>query len=240
MFKTSEESVEYVARFLELSQSVPENIELILCPPFTSLEAVGVALRQVQGDDGRVKLGAQNMHWEQSGAFTGEISAPMLLDLGVRYVILGHSERRQYFCETDETVRLKTAAALNAGLTPIVAVGESLELRQAGKTQTYVVGQITAALTGLPVEQLARVAIAYEPIWAIGTGQNCDPKDANAVMRAIRGCMDGLQGVPILYGGSVKPENIAQYTAQPDIDGGLVGGASLSPDGFATLAKEAA
>lgn len=240
MFKTTRETVEYIVRFIELSESVPENVDLVLCPPFTSLEAASVALRQLQGDGGRIKIGAQNMHWEPSGAYTGEISAPMLLDLGVRYVILGHSERRQYFGETDENVRLKTAAALNAGLIPIVAVGESLDLRKEGKTQTHVVGQVTAALGGLSQEQLSRVVIAYEPIWAIGTGHNCDPKDANAVMRAIRGCMHGLNGVPILYGGSVKPENIAQYTAQPDIDGGLVGGASLSPDGFATLAKEAA
>jgi triosephosphate isomerase len=240
MFKTAAEGVEYVERFLEYAVSVPENVEMILCPPFTALEAVGVALRQSQGDDRRVKLGAQNMHWETSGAYTGEVSAPMLLDLGVQYVILGHSERRRYFNETDEAVRLKTQAALNAGITPIVAVGESLELREDGKTQTHVVAQVLAALGDLDTEQLQRVIVAYEPVWAIGTGKNCDPKEANAVMRAIRGCMPGLQDVPILYGGSVKPENMAQYVSQPDIDGGLVGGASLSPDGFATLAKEAA
>ena len=240
MFKTTAEASAYIERFVDLAASVPQNVDLVLCPPFTALGAVRDALRATQGNDGRIKLGAQNMHWEAEGAFTGEISAPMLLDFGVRYVILGHSERRQYFGETDEYVRRKTVAALRAGLTPIVAVGESLELREAGKTQTHVVGQVTAALAGLSIEELSGVVIAYEPIWAIGTGKNCDPKDANAVMRAIRGCMPGLEDVPILYGGSVKPENIAQYTAQPDIDGGLVGGASLSPDGFATLAKEAA
>jgi triosephosphate isomerase (TIM) len=240
MFKTAPEAVEYVARFVEFSKAVPEHVELILCPPFTALDAASKALRALQGKDGRVKLGAQNMHWEPSGAFTGEISAPMLLDLGVEYVILGHSERRLYFNETNESVRMKTAAALAAGLTPIVAVGESVELREDGKTQTHVVAQTTAALGDLNLEERERVVIAYEPIWAIGTGLNCDPKIANSVMRAIRGCMDGLQNVPILYGGSVKPENIAQYTTQPDIDGALVGGASLSPDGFATLAKESA
>ena len=240
MHKTAEEAVEYVGRFVELAADVPERVELIICPPFTALDAAGVAMRQIQGDGGRVKLGAQNMHWEASGAFTGEISAPMLLELGVEYVIAGHSERRQYFGETDESVRLKTAAALRAGLTPIVAVGESLEIRRAGNTKQHVTSQVARALEGLSAGDLARVVLAYEPIWAIGTGHNCDPGDANEVMRTIRSCIEGLQDVPILYGGSVKPENIAQYVAQTDIDGGLVGGASLTPDGFAALAKEAA
>ncbi|HZT14078.1 MAG TPA: triose-phosphate isomerase [Candidatus Baltobacteraceae bacterium] len=240
MFKTAREAVDYIARFVELVHLVPRHVEVIVCPPFTALDAAGVALRQLQGDRGRIKLGAQNMHWSENGAFTGEVSAPMLIELGVQYAILGHSERRQYFGETDEYVRLKTRAALESGLTPIVAVGESLALREDGKTEDHVVAQVRAAFEGLDTAQIARTVIAYEPIWAIGTGKNCDPKDANAVMQAIRKCLPGLEQVPILYGGSVKPENIAQYTAQPEIDGGLVGGASLSPDGFATLAKEAA
>jgi triosephosphate isomerase len=236
MFKTSSEAVEYVGRFLDLARQVPANVELVLCPPFTALQAVSAALRP----ESRVKLGAQNMHWEPSGAFTGEISAPMLLEFGVQYVILGHSERRQYFGESDEYVRRKTAAALAAGLTPIVAVGESLDVRRAGNARSHVMAQTVGALAGLVPEQIANVVIAYEPIWAIGTGQNCDPSDANEIMHAIRGCIDGLQDVPVLYGGSVKAENIAQYVAQPDIDGGLVGGASLDPHTFAALATAAA
>jgi triosephosphate isomerase len=164
----------------------------------------------------------------------------MLLEIGVQYVIIGHSERRQYFNETDETVRLKTAAALTAGLTPIVAVGESLEIRRAGGTREHVLQQVRKALDGLDADRVRRLVVAYEPIWAIGTGENCDPVEANTVMQAIRGCVSGLEEVPILYGGSVKPENIASYTAQPDIDGGLVGGASLDPRAFAALASGAA
>ncbi|HET9097535.1 MAG TPA: triose-phosphate isomerase [Candidatus Baltobacteraceae bacterium] len=240
MNKTNAQAAAFVERFMQLVPSVPDSVDLVICPPFTALHTVAASLSAAQGPDGRVKLGAQNMHWEPSGAFTGEISAPMLLEIGVQYVILGHSERRQYFCETDETVRLKTAAALSSGLTPIVAVGESLELRRQGRTQSHVCAQTLGALAGLEPEQIAKLVIAYEPIWAIGTGQNCDPADANDVMREIRGCMDALQDVPILYGGSVKPENIAKYTALSDVDGGLVGGASLDPDGFAALAAAAA
>lgn len=240
MNKTNAEAAAFVERFMQLAPSIPDSVDLVICPPFTALHTVAASLSAAQGPDGRVKLGAQNMHWESSGAFTGEISAPMLLEIGVQYVILGHSERRQYFCETDETVRLKTAAALSTGLTPIVAVGESLELRRQGRTQSHVCAQTLGALAGLEPEQLTKLVIAYEPIWAIGTGQNCDPADANDVMREIRGCMDALQNVPILYGGSVKPDNIAKYTALSDIDGGLVGGASLDAEGFAALAAAAA
>lgn len=240
MNKTNAEAAAFVERFMQLVPSIPDSVDLVICPPFTALHTVAASLSAAQGADGRVKLGAQNMHWEPSGAFTGEISAPMLLEIGVQYVILGHSERRQYFCETDETVRLKTAAALSSGLTPIVAVGESLELREQGRTHSHVCAQTLGALAGLDAEQIAKLVIAYEPIWAIGTGQNCDPADANDVMHEIRGCTDALRDVPILYGGSVKPDNIAQYTALSDIDGGLVGGASLDPDGFAALAAAAA
>jgi len=154
-------------------------------------------------------------------------------------VILGHSERRQYFGETDETVRLKTAAALANGLVPIVAVGESLELRRRGETQSHVCAQTLGALAGLQPEDVRKIIVAYEPIWAIGTGENCDPANANDVMRQIRGCIAGLQDVPILYGGSVKADNIGKYTALSDIDGGLVGGASLDADGFAALCTAA-
>ena len=240
MFKTSSEAVDYVERFAQLVPSIPQSVEIVICPPFTAIDAVSKALRRIAGDGARIKLGAQNMHWELSGPFTGEISAPMLTELGVRYVILGHSERRQYFGETDEYVRLKTATALASGLTPIVAVGESLEVRREGKQETFVVAQIRAALDGLSDADIEKVVVAYEPIWAIGTGQNCDPSAANAVMHAIRASVPALKDVPILYGGSVKPDNIAPYCTQPDIDGGLVGGASLDPEAFAQLAKAAA
>jgi triosephosphate isomerase (TIM) len=240
MNKTNAEAAAFVERFMQLVPSIPQNVELILCPPFTALQTVAASLSAAQGTDGRVKLGAQNMHWEPSGAYTGEISAPMLLEIGVRYVILGHSERRQYFGETDETVRLKTAAALEHGLTPIVAVGESLDLRRQGRTQSHVCAQTLGALAGLDPGAVRKTILAYEPIWAIGTGQNCDARGASDVMQEIRGCVDGLQDVPILYGGSVKPDNIAQYTAFPGIDGALVGGASLDPEGFAKLCTGAA
>lgn len=240
MHKTNAQAAAFIERFMELAPSIPHSAEPVICPPFTALQTVAAVLTARQGTHGRVKLGAQNMHWEPSGAFTGEISAAMLLEAGVRYVILGHSERRQYFNETDETVRLKTAAALEDGLTPIVAVGESLEVRRRGGTESHVLAQTTAALSGLAANDVAKVIVAYEPIWAIGTGANCDPDDANEVMRAIRGSVDGLQDAPILYGGSVKPDNIGKYTAQPDIDGGLVGGASLDPDAFAELCRAAA
>ncbi len=237
MNKTNADAAAFVERFMQLAGSIPDDVELVLCPPFTALHTVAASLDAAQGPGGRVRLGAQNMHWLPSGAFTGEISAPMLLEIGVQYVILGHSERRMYFGETDETVRLKTAAALQNGLIPIVAVGESLELRQDGKTELHVTAQTRAALGGLAPEDVRKIIVAYEPIWAIGTGHNCDPAGANEVMRAIRGSVDGLQEVPILYGGSVKPDNIAAYTALDEIDGGLVGGASLDAESFAALAS---
>jgi triosephosphate isomerase len=238
MFKTTDEAAGYVDRFIALLAEIPEAVEIVLCPPFTAIAAVARILAAPRA--GRIKTGAQNMHWESSGAFTGEISAPMLLDAGVQYVILGHSERRMYFGETDEMVRRKTAAALEQGLTPIVAVGEPLETRRAGRAREYVLAQVHAALGELRAEDLRRVVVAYEPIWAIGTGENCDPAAANEIMQAIHDALDGLQESPVLYGGSVKPGNIAEYTAQPAIDGGLVGGASLDPDGFAALARAAA
>jgi triosephosphate isomerase len=239
MNKTNAEAAAFVERFMQLTASIPQQVEIVLCPPYTALHTVAASLDAAQGRGGRVKLGAQNMHWESSGAFTGEISAPMLLEIGVQYVILGHSERRQYFGETDETVRLKTAAALKNGLTPVVAVGESLDLRREGRTQSHVCAQTLGALAGLEPDDVRKIILAYEPIWAIGTGQNCDAGDASEVMHEIRGCIDALQDVPILYGGSVRADNIAAYTAQPDVDGGLVGGASLDPEGFAALCSAA-
>jgi triosephosphate isomerase len=240
MNKTNAEAAAFVERFMDLVPSIPEALELVICPPFTALQTVAASLHSAQGSDGRVKLGAQNMHWEPSGAFTGEISAPMLLEIGVQYVILGHSERRQYFGESDEMVRLKTAAALQNGITPIVAVGESLELRREGRALEHICAQTRAALSGLQPDDVRKVIMAYEPIWAIGTGQNCIPDDAEEAMREIRRCVDGLQDVPLLYGGSVKPDNMGSYAAQADIQGGLIGGASLDPDQFAAIANAAA
>ena len=240
MNKTNADAAAFVERFMYLEPAIPPDIEVVICPPFTALQTVAASLNAAQGRGGRVKLGAQNMHWELGGAYTGEISAPMLVEIGVQYVIIGHSERRGYFGETDETVRLKTATALHHGLTPVVAVGESLEIRKAGSAQSHVRAQTIAALTDLSVEDVRKTVLAYEPIWAIGTGENCDPAQAGEVMREMRGCVDGLQDVPILYGGSVKADNIAQYTAVPGIDGGLVGGASLEPETFAALCSAAA
>jgi triosephosphate isomerase len=236
MHKTAHEAGDFVAAFLPLVARIPDRVEVVLCPPFTAIAAVARAL----GDKSRVQLGAQDMHWERSGAFTGAISGEMLRDLGVMYVIVGHSERREYFGETDETVRLKTAAALQNDLTPIVAVGETLATRDAGSTREHVIAQTRAALQGLDADAIARVVMAYEPVWAIGTGRNCDAAEANEVMGAMRASVKGLQDVPILYGGSVKAENIAEYTAQVNIDGGLVGGASLDPAVFAALCAAAA
>ena len=233
MFKTAAQAVAYVDRFAPLLAPIPQNVEVVLCPTFTSLHAVRDPLSKT-----RVKLGAQNMHWEDSGAFTGEISPPMLLECGVEYVIVGHSERRLYFGETDHDVQLKTASALKHGLTPILAVGESLEVRQANDAKRYVVAQVRAALEGLTTAQLAKIVVAYEPIWAIGTGHSCDPAEANEIMHAIRGSVRGLQDIPILYGGSVNPGNIASYCARESIDGALVGGASLDPQAFAEIATE--
>jgi triosephosphate isomerase len=179
------------------------------------------------------------MHWELQGAFTGEISAPMLLACGVSYVILGHSERRAECDETDRTVNLKVQTALAQGLTPIVAVGETAEQRHAGETDAHVVAQTRAAFTNVAYDDLRRVAVAYEPIWAIGTGKNCDPAEADRVMRLIRGALDGLESVPILYGGSMNASNVTAYMERRNINGGLIGGASLDPNGFAQLIRNA-
>ncbi|MGZ3499110.1 MAG: triose-phosphate isomerase [Vulcanimicrobiaceae bacterium] len=235
MFKTTDEAIRYIHDFLPLLPTIPETFDIAICPPFTDLDAVSHHLRH----QNRVAVGAQNMHWEQTGAFTGEISPPMLTDLFVKYVILGHSERRQYFGETDEMVRKKIVSALTHGLTPIVAVGETLAEREAGKAHSRVVAQTRAALEGLAPDALSHIVLAYEPIWAIGTGRNCEASDADEVMHVIRTSIRGLSRVPILYGGSVKPDNIAAYVKQPNINGALVGGASLDPEGFANLIRAA-
>jgi triosephosphate isomerase len=232
MHKTASETSEYIDRFREQLPSLPEEIEIVLAPPFTS---ISLAASKLEGS--RVLLGAQTMHWELHGAFTGEISAPMLREFGVSHVILGHSERRAYCDETDAKVNLKVHTALQQRLVPIVAVGETLEERRAGRAYDRVVAQTRAAFDGVAGGALRGVVIAYEPIWAIGTGENCDPVEADRVMATIRSSLEGLDETPILYGGSMNAANVASYAAKPNINGGLIGGASLDPDGFAQLIR---
>jgi triosephosphate isomerase len=231
MYKTAAQTRAFFEAFLPLAEALRADIEIVVAPPFTAL----FAAHEILHGHSRIALGAQNVHWELQGAFTGEIAVPMLQEFGVRYVIVGHSERRAYFDETDRTVNLKVRTLLAHHMTPIVAVGETAQERQAGHTDQRVVAQTVAALDGLTASEAARVVLAYEPIWAIGTGANCDPVEANRVMGEIRQSVAGLQDVPILYGGSMKPENVASYAQQPHINGGLVGGASLDPVSFAAL-----
>jgi triosephosphate isomerase (TIM) len=226
MFKTQAESQEFLEGFLPTLEETPEEREVVLCVPFTDLSALSMNLH-----GSLVQLGAQNVHWEESGAYTGEISGPMLTEIGVRYVIVGHSERRQYFGETDTTVNLRLKAAQKYGLTPILCVGETKEQRDAGETEFLISTQLEKDL--VDVDQ-TNLVIAYEPIWAIGTGDTCQTKEANRVIGLIRSQLTNLN-VPIQYGGSVKPNNIDEIMAQPEIDGALVGGASLEAAGFARI-----
>ncbi|MGA8534963.1 MAG: triose-phosphate isomerase [Candidatus Tumulicola sp.] len=235
MHKTAAATAEFFDAFLPRAAGLPAEIEIVVAPPFT---AIPEASRRVTGT--RVRLGAQTMHWELEGPFTGEVSAPMLLEFAVTHVIVGHSERRASCGETDRSVNLKVLTALAHGLTPIIAVGETSAERSAGHTDDRVVSQTRAALKDVSSSALAGVVIAYEPIWAIGTGESCDPDEAERVMSIIRNCRDSLDATPVLYGGSMKPENVAAYMAQPDINGGLVGGASLDAAGFASLIANAA
>lgn len=235
MHKTAAQTRAFLEAFLKEASSFPPNVTVVIAPPFTAIPAAHAILKHQT----RVALGAQNVHWDDSGAFTGEVSAPMLLEHGVTYAIVGHSERRAYCNELDRTVNLKVQTLLAHDITPIVAVGETLEEREAGLTDERVIAQTRAALDGIDDDRFSDIVLAYEPIWAIGTGQNCEPVEANRVMGAIRSCLAGLADVPILYGGSMKPDNVASYAAQHHINGGLVGGASLDPAGFATLIRSA-
>ena len=215
--------------------------EVAVAPAFTALHAVHEAL----GESSRVAMAAQDCYWEDEGAYTGEVSPPLLKDVGCELVIVGHSERRHVFGEQDDQVRRKVGALLTHGLTPIVCVGETLEQREAGETERVVLGQVDAAFEGQSSGALRRVVIAYEPVWAIGTGRTASPDDAQAVHVAIRARVaerfgaDAASDLRILYGGSVKPSNAASLLAQPDIDGALVGGASLSPDDFLAIVRAA-
>ena len=237
MYKTVEEAVDLV-RTMRRELNAVETVESVVCPPFVALTAVADTLSGT-----RIGIGAQTMFWEEQGAFTGEI-APGMLQGWCSYVILGHSERRQYFGETDEGVNRKVVAALAHSLTPIICVGENLAQNEAGETDSVVRRQVTAALDGLDPQQVASLVIAYEPIWAIGTGRNAEPADANRVIGiTIRGTIADLYGesiagvVRIQYGGSTKPSNIEGFMTMPDIDGALVGGASLKAADFVDMVK---
>jgi len=237
MNKTAAEAVSLVKEMIPQLTAIP-GVEKVVCPPFTALTAVQEAIGNAE-----IGLGAQNMYWEEKGAFTGEVSPLMLAGL-CQYVILGHSERRQYFGETDDSVNRKIVAAFAHRLIPIVCVGESLEQREAGQTEEWVADQVQAALMGLPAEQVRRLIIAYEPIWAIGTGVPATAEDANTVIAGtIRGALAEMYGqevaqaVRVQYGGSVKPANAADFMALPDIDGALVGGASLKAGDFVEIVR---
>jgi len=226
MYKTQAEASEFLEGFLPHLEDTPEGREVVLCVPFTDL---GLMSKMLHGS--AIQLGAQNVHWETCGAYTGEISAPMLTEIGVRYVIVGHSERRQYFGETDETVNMRIKAAQSVGLIPILCVGETKQQRDIDETESVIIRQLKDDLVGVDQTNLV---IAYEPIWAIGTGDTCDSKEANRVIGLIRSRLSN-PNVPIQYGGSVKPDNIDEIMAQPEIDGALVGGASLQPASFARI-----
>ncbi|WP_404454242.1 triose-phosphate isomerase [Oceanobacillus kapialis] len=237
MNKVMSEATEFVGEVVKKAPQ-SEQTEAIVCAPFPFLASL---VEQTKNTP--VKIAAQNMHFEESGAFTGEVSPVMLKDLGVTHVVLGHSERRELFAETDESVNKKTQAAFKHGLTPIVCVGETLDQREANETMNLVGNQVKAALEGLSEEQVAQTIIAYEPIWAIGTGKTATSEQANEVCTHIRNVVKEVtseataEKVVLQYGGSVKPANISELLAQSDIDGALVGGASLEADSFLQLVE---
>lgn len=237
MYKTVAEASAYVDEFLSLIADAA-GVEIVLCPPFTCLATV----REMTAASA-VRVAAQNMHFEPEGAFTGEVSAPMLTEIGIDDVILGHSERREYFAENDADLARKIVAALEAGLRPILCVGETDAEREAGKTGEKIKGQIVNGLSSIGTERLPAIVIAYEPIWAIGTGKTATPQIAQETNHLIRETLadqfggDAAAQVRILYGGSVKPDNISELMAQEDIDGALVGGASLKASDFAEIVK---
>ena len=239
MNKTATETRQFAE---ELKTMLPKTkwCDVVVCVPSVNISTAIKAFK-----DMRVAIGAENVYYEKSGAFTGEVSADMLKDLGVKYVIVGHSERRQYFCETDATVNKKVHAVLNAGMSPIICVGESLEQRETGVTTEWIALQVKSALAGVPAEKMRKCVIAYEPIWAIGTGRTATAEQANEVCNAIRATIRHLYGarvarsVTIQYGGSMNPGNAVELLAQPDVDGGLIGGAALKPDQFVEIINAA-
>ncbi len=238
MYKTKDEALAFI---YAVNLEVPDReiVESVICAP-------AIFLRDLVKREGEnLRIGAQNVHYAQEGAFTGELSTAMLKSYGVDYVVVGHSERRAYFNETDETVNLKSLAAVNAELTPIVCVGESLEIRELGTTDTYVSKQIEKAYLNVDAEEALKTVVAYEPIWAIGTGRTATPDQANDTIKAIRLVLEKLysknvaEQIRILYGGSVNTKNVDDLLSMSDIDGALVGGASLDPNSFLTLVKAA-
>jgi triosephosphate isomerase len=238
MYKTIEEASSFFSSFS--SKPIPDDVEVVICAPYLCLPALTKLAEPTL-----VGIGAQNVHWEKEGAYTGEVSIPMLQEIGVKYVIVGHSERRAYFAETDQTVNEKVKAAVQAGLIPIICVGETWEEREKEETKQVVERQVRRAFEGLSPEQASKSILAYEPVWAIGTGKASTAEDAGEVISFIRQTIatiyDGqvAASVRIQYGGSVKPDNISTFLAHPDIDGALVGGASLKPDSFRSLVAEA-
>jgi triosephosphate isomerase len=234
MNMTPAEAEQLVAELIPLLKDA--KCDVVVCPPYVDLAVVGKLLNGTN-----IKLGAQNIHWAPKGAFTGEVSADMLLAMGVSYAIVGHSERRQYFGETDETVNKRAKAALEANITPIICVGETLEQRESGVTDAIVSKQTIAALAGFSTEEVVKSVIAYEPIWAIGTGKTATSEDANLTIKVIRGAVAGVYGanvaseVRIQYGGSMNAKNATELMAMPEIDGGLIGGASLKSDDFSKV-----
>ncbi|MGB4338218.1 MAG: triose-phosphate isomerase [Bacillota bacterium] len=237
MHKTVGEGVALASELVKASAEF-DGCKVVLCPPFTAVAAVANA---VKGSP--IEVGGQDVHWEAKGAYTGEVSCEMLLDVGCSWVIIGHSERRAMFGETDDTVNFKVKAALASGLRPIVCVGESLQQREQGLTFDVVVSQVKAAFGGVPEDQAVQMVVAYEPIWAIGTGRASSGADAQEVCARIRSTLASLYGaitaetIRIQYGGSVKPGNMAEFAGQPDIDGALVGGASLNAQDFCGIIK---
>ena len=241
MHKTHLEAIQAVQKLSYLvDRKDADLVEVVICPPFTALRSVQTL---IDSDRLPFALGAQDVHPEVEGAFTGEVSGTMLAALDVSYVIVGHSERRQLAGEDDETVNRKAKAVFRHGMVPIVCVGETLEEREAGGTETKVAEQVRGAFDGIDPERAAEAVIAYEPIWAIGTGRNAEPTDAGQVVEVIRGTLSERLGgdvgakVRVQYGGSVKPGNIREFMAHPEIDGALVGGASLDPEAFALIVK---
>ncbi|MFA4889799.1 MAG: triose-phosphate isomerase [Candidatus Omnitrophota bacterium] len=241
MYKTISEAIELATRLKrELYNLQSEAPEIILCPPFTALSEVN----EVIGESG-IALGAQDVYWQEEGAFTGEVSPKMLKDAGCSYVIIGHSERRQFFGETNDTVNKKLKAALACGLTPIACVGENLAERETNKTFSVLESQVNYSLAGISADDIEKVIIAYEPVWAIGTGITATPQQAQEAQKYIRDLLEKLYNkeaavtIRIQYGGSVKPENAADLMRQPDIDGFLVGGASLKVESFAEIVRKA-
>lgn len=238
MYKTVNEAIELVNKIKrELLDFI--NADIVVCPPFTALNSIYEVIM-----DTNIKLGAQDLFWEKEGAYTGEVSPVMLKDCGCEFVIIGHSERRKYFFETDNTVNKKIKAALGVGLTPIVCVGETLEEREAQKTMEVVQTQLKGCFSDLKVEEMLSLVIAYEPVWAIGTGKNATPLQAQEVHKFIRQWLENnfsrgvFNNLRILYGGSVKPSNIKELMAEEDIDGSLVGGASLEGNSFVEIVKK--